>query len=51
MLHIPVEVVPVENLIQAVIKGMRRAAHDLAADNPQIFLPLPLLPGSHGHAV
>jgi len=30
---------------------MRRRAHDLATDDPQIFLPLPLLAGSHGHAV
>jgi hypothetical protein len=51
VLHVTVEVVPVENLIQAVIKGMRRGAHDLAADDPRIFLPLSLLPGSHGHAV
>jgi hypothetical protein len=51
MLNVTVEVVPVENLIQAVVKSMRRSAHDLAADDPQIFLPLPLLPGSHGHAV
>jgi hypothetical protein len=50
MLHVTVEVVSVENLIQPIIKGMRRGAHDLAADDPQIFLPLPLLPGSHGPA-
>jgi hypothetical protein len=37
MLHVTVEVAPVENLIQAVIEGMRRGAHDLAADDPQIF--------------
>jgi hypothetical protein len=51
MFHVPVEVVPVENLIQAVVKGMRWGVHDLAADDPKIFLPLTLLPGSHGHAV
>src|ERR1700733_3861796 len=31
---------------QPITKSMRRCAHDLATDDPQIFLPLPLLAGS-----
>jgi hypothetical protein len=34
MLHITVEVVPVEDFVQAVIEGMRRRTNDLAADDP-----------------
>jgi hypothetical protein len=30
---------------------MRLRAHDLATDDPELFLPLPFLPRSHGHAV
>jgi hypothetical protein len=50
-LHGAVEVVLLQNLIQPIVKGMRRRAHHLATDDPQIFLSLPLLAGSHGHAV
>ncbi len=46
-----VKVVLVENLIQAIVKSMRRCAHHLAPDDPQIFLPLAFLTGSHGHAL
>jgi len=41
----------VENFIQSLVKAMRGRIHDLTPDDPQILLPLPLLPGSHCHAV
>ena len=51
MLYVAVEVMLVENLIQSLVKAMRGRIHDLTPDDPQILLPLPLLPGSHCHAV
>ena len=51
LLHVTVEVVLVENLIQPVVKGMRRCTHNLAGDHPKVFLSLAFLAGSHGHAV
>jgi len=51
MLHVAVEVMLVENLIQPLVKAVPGHTHDLATDDPQILLPLPLLPGSHCHAV
>src|SRR5258708_28053499 len=47
LLHVTVEVVLIENLIQPFVKGMRRSAHDLAPDDPEIFLLLPFLARSH----
>jgi hypothetical protein len=49
--HLDIELMGIENLVQPIIEGIRRGLDYIAGYDPQILLPFPFPPRSHGHVI